>query len=179
MVTDWIPVTDVFRTIFDLAALGDPREVERAWHEALVRELTAKLSLPALLERYPRHRGSRILRELLASDTPVGFTRNDFEEAFLALVDAHGVRRPRMNAALALRGRFYEIDALWEAERVAVELDSRSVHSTPRNFESDRFRDRILIAEGYRTMRITWRQLQHEPIAIVADLRLALGSLPF
>ena len=60
------------------------------------------------------HRGTRILRELLEADTPVGFTRNDFEEAFLTLVDAYGLRRPRMNAALGLRGRFFEIDALWE-----------------------------------------------------------------
>jgi very-short-patch-repair endonuclease len=103
-----------------------------------------------------------------------GSTRNDFEEAFVALIDVHGLPRPRLNADLALRGRFFEIDALWERERVALELDSRSVHSTPRNFESDRQRDRVLLAEGWRTMRVTWRQLQEEPEAIVADLRLAL-----
>ena len=124
-----------------------------------------------------RHRGRRgtaTLRELLSSKEPIGVTRNDFEEAFLALIDFHGLPRPRMNADLALRGRFYEIDALWSPQRVAVELDSRSVHATPRNFESDRRRDRVLIAEGYGTIRVTWRQLRDEPEAIVADLQLAL-----
>jgi len=81
-----------------------------------------------------------------------------------------------MNAPLALRGRFFEIDALWEEQRVAVELDSRSVHGTKKNFESDRQRDRILLAEGWRTMRVTWRQLHEEPEEIVADLRSALGQ---
>lgn len=171
---DGIPVTAPFRTIFDLAAVLDRRGLERAWHEALVRGLTAEVSLPMLLERYPGRRGTRNLRALLESKAPVGITRNDFEEAFLALVDAHGLPRPRMNADLALRGRFFEIDALWERERVAVELDSRSVHDTPRNFESDRQRDRVLLAEGWRTMRVTWRQLQEEPHEVVADLLLAL-----
>jgi very-short-patch-repair endonuclease len=173
-VVDGIPVTSPFRTVFDLAAVLKLRELERAWHEAEVRGLRDRVSLPMLLERYPGRRGARNLRALLEAGEPVGFTRNDFEEAFVAFVDANGLRRPRMNGTLALRGRIFEIDALWEDERVAVELDSRSVHGTNKNFESDKQRDRILLAEGWRTMRVTWRQLQEEPDEIAADLLLAL-----
>jgi very-short-patch-repair endonuclease len=104
----------------------------------------------------------------------VAITRNDFEEAFLVLVDAYGLLRPRMNADLSVRGRFFEIDALWEEQRFAGELASRGIHGTRKRFESDRQRDRILVAEGWRTMRVTWRQLQEEPEAIAGDLRLAL-----
>jgi hypothetical protein len=171
---DGIPVTSIFRTIFDLATVLDRRGVERAWHEAEVRGLRDRVSLPMLLERYPGRRGSRNLWSLLESGEPIGFTRNDFEEAFVAFVDAYGLRRPRMNGTLALRGRFFETDALWEEERVVVELDSRAVHGTKRNFESDKQRDRILLAEGWQTMRVTWRQLQEEPEEVAADLRLAL-----
>ena len=174
LVEDEIPVTSPFRTIFDLAAVSKMRELERAFHEAEAREMTDRVSLPRLLERYPGRRGAKNLRALLEAGESVGITRNDFEEAFLALVDAHGVPRPRMNADLALRGRFFEIDALWEEQRVAVELDSRSIHGTRKRFESDRLRDRILVAEGFRTMRITWRQLQEEPEAIAGDLKSAL-----
>lgn len=176
-VVDGIPATSPFRTVFDLAAVLDRRGLERVLHEAEVRGMRDRVSLPMLLERYPGRRGTRNLRELLESPEPVGITRNDFEEAFLALVDAHGLRRPRMNAGLSVRGRFFEIDALWEEQRLAVELDSRSVHGTKKRFESDRQRDRILIAEGWRTMHVTWRQLQEEPEGIVADLRLALGLI--
>jgi len=176
VVEDGIPVTSVYRTIFDLAAVVGKRELERAWHEAEVRGLTDRVSLPVLLERYPGRRGTRRLRGLLGSDEPVGITRNEFEEGLLALVDAHELPRPRMNADLSLRGRFIEIDALWERQRLAVELDSRGVHGTKKRFESDRQRDRILVAESYRTMRVTWRQLRDEPAAIAADLRSALGQ---
>jgi len=154
-VRDGIPVTSPFRTVFDLAAVAPIREVERAWHEAEVRGLRGRVSLPTLLERYPGRRGTRNLRALLESPEPIGFTRNDFEEAFLALVDGCGISRPRMNGDLSVRGRFFQIDALWERERVAVELDSRSVHGTKKRFESDRQRDRILVAEGWRTVHIT------------------------
>lgn len=174
LVEDGIPVTSPFRTVFDLAAVVKMRELERALHEAEARELRDRVSLPVLLERYRGRRGALTVRALLESPEPVGITRNDFEEAFLALVDAHGLSRPRMNADLAIRGRFFEIDALWEEQRFAVELDSRSIHGTRKRFESDRHRDRILVAEGWRTMRITWWQLQEEPDEIAADLRSAL-----
>jgi very-short-patch-repair endonuclease len=174
-VVDGIPVTSPFRTVFDLASVLDRRGLERAFHEAEVQGLRDRVSLPMLLERYPGRRGSRNLRALLEAAEPVGFTRNDFEEAFVALVDAHCLRRPRMNGDLHLRGRFFQIDALWEEERVAVELDSRSIHGTSRNFESDRQRDRILLAEGWRTVRVTWRQLQEEPDEVAADLKQALA----
>jgi very-short-patch-repair endonuclease len=173
-VVDGIPVTSVFRTVFDLAAVLDLRGLERAWHEAEVQDLRDRVSLPMLLERYPGRRGARNLRTLLDAGEPVGFTRNDFEEAFVAFVDEYGLRRPRMNGTLAMRGRFFEVDALWEDERVAVELDSRSVHGTNKNFESDKQRDRILLAEGWRTARVTWRQLRDEPDELAADLRKAL-----
>jgi very-short-patch-repair endonuclease len=179
VVEDGIRVTSPFRTIFDLAAWVPMRELERAFHEAEAREVTDRVSLPMLLERYPRRRGSGNLRALLGSKAPVMITRNDFEEAFLALVDGYGLLRPRMNADVAVRGRFFEIDALWETQRVAVELDSRSIHRTAKRFESDRQRDRILVAEGFRTMHITWRQLQEEPDQIASDLKSALaGSAP-
>ncbi len=174
VVEDEIPMTSPYRTIFDLAAVAQMRELERAFHEAEARELRDRVSLPMLLERYPGRRGTRKLKALLAAREEPGITRNDFEEAFLALVEAHGLRRPRMNADLAVRGRFFEIDALWERERVAVELDSRGVHGTRKKFESDRQRDRILVAEGWRTMRVTWWQLQEEPEAIMGDLALLL-----
>lgn len=171
-----IPVTSPFRTVFDLAAVLDRRGLERVLQEAEVGRLTDRVSLPMLLERYPGRRGTRNLRALLEAGEPVGITRNDFEEAFLALIEACGLPRPRMNADLAVRGRFFEIDALWECEQLALELDGRGVHGTKKRFESDRQRDRILVAEGWKTMRVTWRQLQEEPEAIVGDLESALGQ---
>lgn len=88
----------------------------------------------------------------------------------------HHRRRPQLNGSLALRNRFFEPDCIWDEQRLIVELDGRDVHGTHAAFESDRQRDRILLAEGWRWARVTWRQLRDEPEAIAADLRAALYS---
>jgi hypothetical protein len=172
---DGIPVTSPFRTALDVAALGDPSEVEHALHEIQVRGMTDAVSLDALLGRHSGHRGAALLRRVRASKAPIGVPRNVFERAFVAFLDEYGLPRPAMNATLALRGRFYEIDALWRLERLAAELDGREVHGTGDSFESDRQRDRILLAEGWRTTRITWLQLRDQRPALAADLRLCLA----
>jgi hypothetical protein len=171
---DGIPATSPFRTAFDVAGLGERRLVEYLIHEIEVRRLTDAVSFEELLRRHPRKRGARLLEEVRRSKAPVGVARNEFEESFVAFVDEYGLPRPQMNAALALRGRFYEIDALWRPQRLAAELDGREVHDTDDAFESDRERDRILLAEGWRTTRITWRQLQGRPAALSEDLQLLL-----
>lgn len=174
-VVDGIPVTSPFRTIFDLAGtLSTRRQLERAMNEAEVRQLRDRVSLPMLLERYPRRRGSPWVRALLAPKEPGGITRNDFEELFVAFIDEHKLPRPQLNTTLALRGRFFEPDCMWRAQRLVVELDGRAVHGTDRAFEDDRQRDRILLAEGWRWARVTWRQLRDEPAAVADDLRAAL-----
>jgi Protein of unknown function (DUF559) len=174
-----IPVTSVPRTMFDLAGMLKEREVERVWNEMEVREYTARLSVPHLLERYPGRRGSVLLARLANRKTlPAGITRNDLEEAFLALVDRFGLPRPRMNVHIALRDRFYEIDCLWEDERVAIELDGGAAHRTTKAFQKDRERDRILVAEGYRTARVTWDHIHQTPTEVAADLRRILTPYP-
>jgi len=94
------------------------------------------------------------------------------------LIDRFRLPRPRMNAHLALRGRFYEIDCLWERERVALELDGGAAHKTDKAFNDNRERDRILTAEGYRTPRVTWAHLHETPTEVADDLRLILTPYP-
>ncbi len=116
-----------------------------------------------------------MLRELLGAGAETGgVTRNDFEELFVRLIDAHGLDRPRFNADVAVAGRFVCPDCLWRHERLIVELDGRATHGTHKAFEDDRERDRLLLADGWRVMHVTWRQLRDDGPRIAADLRAAL-----
>jgi Transcriptional regulator, AbiEi antitoxin/Protein of unknown function (DUF559) len=176
-----IPVTSIFRTLFDMARLVSvremhPRQLQRAFHEAEAKGLTGRVSLPGLIERYPGHRGVGVLRKLLGQGEPIGITESELEERFLAFLGARGFPRPRLSATLPLRGRLLRPDCLWERERLIVELDGREVHGSDRAFEGDRRRDRELLAEGWRSLRITWRQLRDEPDAIASDLMRLLGT---
>jgi Protein of unknown function (DUF559) len=173
---DGIPITSIFRTIFDLAAIASMREVERTSHEAEVRRMTDRVSLPTLLQRYPGRRGATKVRRLLTSKEPAGITDEELEERFVAFLDANGFPRPLFNGTLRLRERLLRPDCMWPRQRLIVELDGRAAHGTDRAFESDRKRDRELLAEGWRSIRVTWRQLRDEPDAIAADLRGAVAE---
>lgn len=172
---DGIPATTVPRTILDLAAVAPRRQVERALNEVEVQGLTDRLSIPDLLERYPRRRGSAVLRALLEEKANLhGVTKSELEERFVALLVRHRLPRPRFNADLSAGGRFFSVDCLWAGQRLIAELDGRAVHGTRRAFEADRERDRILMGDGWRVMRITWRQLRDQGPAVAADVRKAL-----
>jgi hypothetical protein len=171
-----IPTTSVSRTLLDLAALLDPPALERAMNEAGVLHLTSRVSPQELLDRYPRRPGSGALRRLLDEGASSrGVTKRELEARFAAVLDAHGVPAPRRNADIAVRGRFFNVDCLWGPQRVIAELDGRAVHGTDRAFEGDRHRDRLLVADGWRIMRVTWAQLRDEPAAVVDDLTSLLA----
>jgi len=172
---DGIPTTGLARTFLDLAAIESRQRVEIALNEAEVRVLSDSLSIPMLLERYPRRAGTAVLRDLMADATSTrGVTRKELEKRFGEILDRTDLPRPRRNADLAVRGRFFNVDCLWAEERVIVELDGRVVHGTRRAFERDREKDRLMQAEGWRVIRITWRQLRDDAPAVVGDLRRLL-----
>lgn len=174
-VVDGIPVTGVSRTLLDLAAVVSRQQLENALNEAAVLRLTDSVSLPRLLERYPRRRGTATIRAILADGAALsGRTVNQLEERFAVLLAEHGLPTPRFNADLVVRGRHFNVDCLWRGQRLIVELDGGAVHRTPRAFEADRERDRILTAEGWQVIRATWRQLRDDPGAVVGDVGRAL-----
>lgn len=176
---DGIPVTTVPRTVLDCAAQASRRQVERMLNEVEVQGLTDRLSIPDLLERHAGRRGVGTLRELLTEGAGNdGMTRNDFEELFATLLDARGLPRPRFNADICVAGRFYCVDCVWRQARLIVELDGRAVHGTRRAFESDRERDRLLLVDGWRVMRVTRRQLRTQGDRVVEDVRRALAREP-
>jgi very-short-patch-repair endonuclease len=176
-VVDAIPVTTVPRTLLDLATVVPKRQLERALNEAEVLGLTDALSVPDLLERYPRRSGSAVLRGLLRDEAALtGITQNDFEEDFVALLDAHRLPRPRFNADICARGRHFNVDCLWAERRLVTELDGGAVHRTRRAFESDRERDRLLLVEGWHVVRVTWRRLRDDTAEVVTDLRRLLAA---
>lgn len=173
-----IPATSVPRTLFDLTTVVNKRQLEKAMNEAEVLGLTDPLSLPMLLERYPRRRGSAVLRELLADDETLrGVSRKELEERFTVFVDERGLPRPRLNADIAVRGRFFRADCLWATQRLIVELDGRAAHGTKRAFERDRERDRLLLVDGWHVVHVTWLQLRDGPAALAADLQRLLGEI--
>ena len=83
------------------------------------------------LRRNPRHPGTKRLAAYLS--TGDGPTRSDWEREFPAFCERYGLPRPR----LIQRSGGHEVDALFEAEQLIVELDSWEYHSSKAAFGAD------------------------------------------
>jgi len=172
-----IPVTTVPRTIFDLAATASEDVAENLLREMEYRELRDRLSLGDLVERYPGKRGVRKVRLALdrLKDAPSGRKNSPLEERFAPFLRQHRLPLPRFNDWIFLNGKRYQVDCHWPGTNQIVELDGWKGHRTRTAFREDRARDRILRVAGYSVTRLTWAQLDDEPRAVSADLRVLLG----
>ena len=98
-VHEGIPITSVPRVLLDMAPRLSPAKLGRACHEAWVHHHTTPAHVEACIARNPNKPGIAKLRHALGSDV----TLSDLEDAFLALLDSHGLPLPRTN--IDVRGR--------------------------------------------------------------------------
>jgi very-short-patch-repair endonuclease len=145
-----IRVTTPARTLVDLADVLNPKALTRALNEAQVLRLTTPNELTTLLTRYPGRRTSQLTPER-------GATRSHLEDAFTRFLKRHRLPLPERNQRIA----GHEVDAVYRAQRLVIELDSRQFHTTHNAFEQDRDRDADLLNAGFSTLRITHHRLKH------------------
>ena len=146
-VVDGIPCTSVERTLLDLADVVRSKELERA-AEAAYR---LRLLRVEHLHRQLNAAGRRRRKLARALRVEVRNTRSPHEREFLDLVAKTALPQPLENAwfpELEL-----EVDALWPAARLAVEVDS-SYHDTPHARERDERKDALLRGAGYTVVRL-------------------------
>jgi very-short-patch-repair endonuclease len=162
-------ITSVARTICDLAATESARDTEHAFQEALFREVVTDRSLEAVLDREPTRRGAPVIRSLIKDPR---LTRSERERRLLRLIKAAQLPKPLTNVPI----HGYKADIYWPQHHLILEFDGWQGHGHRLAFEKNRKRDQVLIANGLRVMRVTDRQLTHEPIAIVARIAQALRA---
>jgi hypothetical protein len=152
-----IRVTSPARTLLDIAPRLSDRALTRAVNDARLSRYLNLSDLAELLDRSPGHHGATRLWPFVRA--PNGPTRSDFEDMFLSFAQRFGVPVPKLNAVVG----GYEVDALFEAEKVIVELDSWEHHSSRNAFTKDRERDTNNLLAGFVTVRITWERLTDAP----------------
>jgi hypothetical protein len=153
--TEWrgIPITPVPRTLMDLAPSMNEKELVRACHEAQVR----------FGVRPEQVRGRA--RAVLLGHIPV--TLSEFEDRFLAILQAEGLPIPQTNRKT--RKRTY-VDCRWPARRLTVELDSYRFHNSRQAWENDRRREREAHARGDEHRRYTYGDVFEDSALMLAEL---------
>jgi hypothetical protein len=170
-----IPVTTVSRTLIDLAGVLDHAALARAVHEAEILRLLDVAEIERAIERAGAVPGRARLRAAI-TEPATGVTRRELEKRFIALCRRSGLPLPRTNVWVRAGERLIEVDALWSAQRLVVELDGAAVHHTRRAFHEDRRKDSALAAADYLVVRFTWQRVTHEPESAVRELRAILAQ---
>jgi Transcriptional regulator, AbiEi antitoxin/Protein of unknown function (DUF559) len=178
-VRDGIPCTTVSRTLVDMAGRTGPIALRRLVEQAAVLRQLDVREVDRILAR-GRRRGAPWLRIALepwrTDDEWKPRLRSPLEARLLPALLAAGVPRPQCNVKRLVDGERVEIDMLWEEQRLAIETDGEETHGTRGAFQSDRRRDQLLLATGYRVARVTWRQAENETSAVVARIKRMLES---
>lgn len=176
-----VPCTSPARTLVDLAAIVGERTLRSAFEVAAHRKMLDLDAIEAALGS-ERRRGAPTLRTLIAEWRAVAtlhptqpVLRSPFEARVLPLLAQTSLPAPEINAPVLTPGGRLEVDLVWRAERLAVELDSRRHHGADLAFERDRRRDRELMRAGYATLRPTWHQVEHEAEAVVDAIAAQLS----
>jgi len=165
-----VPTTSVPRTLLDLAISLPRKRVESQLERAERLGLLEIDAIDSLLARSGRHPGRKNLRVAMSIYRDPAFTRARSERLLLAIVKHAGLPKPAVNAFIS----GHEIDAYWERERFAVEVDGYETHGTRAAFERDPIRIEDLKLQGIDAIRITARRLEREPDQIGARLRTLL-----
>jgi Transcriptional regulator, AbiEi antitoxin len=142
-----IRVTSPSRTILDIQSRLTDRQLIRAVNDLRLNKHLRATELERLLRTSPR-----VHRLIDPQQNP---TRSPGEDAFLEFCSTHRLPIPRVNIKLFGDER----DAVFEVEKVIVEIDGWPFHRDRQSFESDRERDTVAAEHGYLTVRLTWKRL--------------------
>jgi very-short-patch-repair endonuclease len=170
-----IRVTTPARMIRDLAAtMYSERAFRRVVHEALARKIVDLSSLRAEIDRAgPGCRGIRRLRAELADGAKP--TRSGLEDDVVELLRRHDLPRFETNVHVPGTPAWVEVDVLFPAHKVVIEVDGERWHSTPFRRDLDAHKQSLVEAAGHlvlrlgeddlaprsetRTMTLVWRAL--------------------
>lgn len=154
---DDIPVTNVVRTLLDIAAESETRVLERMINEADKRDLIDPETLRDEIENLAGEPGVRPLRALLDQST-FRLADSDLEVRFRSIATSAGLPMPLTKAWI----NGFEVDFFWADLGLVVETDGLRYHRTPSAQARDQLRDQTHTAAGLTTLRFTHRQVKHE-----------------
>jgi hypothetical protein len=165
-----LPVTALPRTLLDIAGNSRSWTLNDAIERAERLDLLRIDEIDAMLMRRHGDRGAAGLRLALDIYREPIFSRARSERLFLDLIKEAGLPRPAIN--FNVEG--IEVDAFWERERFAVEIDGWGAHRSRTAFESDPIRQEVLKLADIDSIRVTARRIEREPRLLAERLRQLL-----
>jgi very-short-patch-repair endonuclease len=170
--------TTVARVLVDLAGIWGTASLRQVVERAAVLKLLDIGALDLAIHQAQRRRGVRVLGAIAddwrTKSGKLPDVRSDFEALVLPRLVRMGLPRPECNVRMRIDGKALEVDFLWEEKRLVVEADGGASHENPVAFQRDRHRDQLLVASGFRVIRVTWDQVHSDLEGVVDRISRAL-----
>ncbi len=125
------------------------------------------------MTRNPYAKGIARVRSLLEQPESLHDTRSRYERKLLKLLQQAELPLPITNIRVA--GEF--VDGVWPELKLVFEFDGWKYHRGRNKFETDRLRDQHLTAARHHVIRITARQIDHTPYALIARIATTMANL--
>jgi very-short-patch-repair endonuclease len=171
-----VPVTSPARTLVDIAGMLTAAQLAATLGEADRRGLLDVAAVHRALRRTAGRHGQGHQRLLTALDDHeqhgAALLWSELEERFLDLLHSAGLPRPQLNVRVAgLR-----VDAVWQQQRVVVELDGWAHHKERAAAAWDREKTNRLQLAGYQVLRFMHGDLVRRPNDVAQTIRVALAG---
>lgn len=166
-----VRTTSAALAAIDLSAVRGGEAIDRALRS---RQITLSMLWSAHLAS-PGRPGNRERRRLLIESRAEPWS----EAERLAHVEfrRYGLRGWVANHCVVIDGKEYHPDAAFRGVKLAVEIDGYEHHSSRAAFERDRFRQNVLVRDGWTVLRFTYSQLVADPRGVVDTVRTVLHAL--
>jgi hypothetical protein len=174
---DRVPVTNVPRTLFDLAGLLDFREFDGIAEAAIVAGRMEMRHFEGIAGELARRgkRGSRAAQDFVAMRSGTDPRSTALERKGRAALIAAGLPPPVAQYPIPWSsGRRFD-DAYPDA-KLAIEWDSRAWHQQRASMQSDRQRDRDAAVHGWYVIRFTWDDVTKRPAEVGATVAFLLQN---
>lgn len=154
---------------------GAPRDVRALVAEAVQTRRCSPEDIAREIEQATRARtalGRAVLKEVQAG------VRSVPEAELRAVLAGHGVPAPRWNVAVRHDDGsiIAVVDALWERERVIVEVDSMEWHLGPEQYRATQRRQRLLVTAGWTVLPVAPGDVRDRPEQVCRQVLDALAA---
>lgn len=174
-----MPVTNVARTMIDLAAVLPPKLLAECLDQAIRMKLTTYERVADMLASLSRKGkpGMAKLRKILEIRLGRKFVSDStMETRIIGVIVESGLPLPttqfRAPWLKKVNGR---VDLAYVPQQILIEADSLRFHGTPQAFQADRTRDNLAQLSGWIFLRYTWEDITKRPDMITDQIGNALS----
>jgi very-short-patch-repair endonuclease len=143
--------------------------------QALRSRATTLAQLERAMELTAARAGNRMRRRLLLDSRAEPWSKA--ERLFHCLLRDAGITGWKANRPVVLDDSTFYVDVVFRKLKLVIEIDGRLYHTGSEVFEKDRWRQNLLILDGWCVLRFTWTMIEERPEDVIAMVRDAIEML--